>query len=80
MTTDPSQAINAIRDLHCDAETAMQVLAALATRYVEWLDSINADPVTDKACTLLDQAGDQLAEMADWAKETRAGHAAEDFA
>jgi len=65
-TTDTSAAIKAIRDLYCDAEVALEVLAALTNKHAEWLKERDFSAVDSKACALMEDAQDALGEFADW--------------
>lgn len=65
-TTDTSAAIKAIRELYCDAEATMYVLAALSNKHAELLKEQGHDPVDCKAVGLMCDAQDALGEFADW--------------
>lgn len=65
-TTDTSAAIKVIRKLYCDAEVALEVLAALSNKHAEWLRSEGHETLGSKPLQLMDDAQDALGEFADW--------------
>lgn len=71
-TTDTSAAIKAIRGLHCDAEVALEVLAALSNMHAEWLKEAGHEVLGSKPLQLMDEAQDALGDFADVCRPAKA--------
>jgi hypothetical protein len=73
-TTDTTDALRAIRALHCDPDAVATLLSAIETQYGQWLQD---QDLIDRERTgygkLLD-AFDEISEFGDW--EAGAAHAA----
>jgi hypothetical protein len=66
MNTDTTEALRAIRALHCDPDAVATLLSAIETQYGQWLQS--QDLIGQERTgygTLLD-AESQISDMADW--------------
>jgi hypothetical protein len=65
-TTDTTDALRAIRALHCDADAVATLLSAIETQYGQWLQDQDLIGLDDTGYGTLLDAESQISDLAVW--------------